>query len=240
MPSGGLVLKIAFLGWGSLVWNPKNLEINGKWEKDGPFLPIEFARVSNGERLTLVLYSGAAQVPALWAMANSNKLKDAVRNLACRECTPTDNIGFIRTDGKKESKSNQRDLEPKITEWSKQKGLDAVVWTDLTSNFKEKLKIDFNPKNAVDYLKKRKGQAYQNAQQYIRNAPKQIDTEARREIEKELSWTCIDYDFRKLPWFELRKNFEEEKRVVKKARDDSYWIVVPREPAAFGHLLVIS
>jgi diadenosine tetraphosphate (Ap4A) HIT family hydrolase len=27
---------------------------------------------------------------------------------------------------------------------------------------------------------------------------------------------------------------------VKKAADDSYWIVVPQEPAVFGHLLVIS
>ena len=46
-------MKIAVLGWGSLIWDPKELDANNEWNNDGPFLPIEFARISNNGRLTL-------------------------------------------------------------------------------------------------------------------------------------------------------------------------------------------
>ena len=50
-------MKIAILGWGSLVWNPRNLSIiNSAWHPDGVLLPIEFARISRDGRLTLVRY----------------------------------------------------------------------------------------------------------------------------------------------------------------------------------------
>lgn len=233
-------MKIGFLGWGSLVWNPRELQVEGPWEKNGPLLPVEFARISQGERLTLVLYRGARQVPTLWAMASFEKLESAIRNLACREDTWSKNIGFIRTDDKSENRCRLEELEAKILIWAREKHLDAVVWTDLPSNFKEKIGIDFNPKNAVKYLKNLKNQARLDAEAYVRNAPEQINTETRKEIEKELAWTCTDDDYRKRQWSGLRKNLEDEKRIVKKAADDSYWIVVPQVPATFGHLLVIS
>ena len=50
-------MKIAILGWGSLLWQPKDLQFDKEigWSKNGPMLPIEFARISKDGRLTLVI-----------------------------------------------------------------------------------------------------------------------------------------------------------------------------------------
>jgi hypothetical protein len=52
-------MRIAILGWGSLINEPRDLPITGEWQKDGPMLWIEFSRISKrGARagcLTLVI-----------------------------------------------------------------------------------------------------------------------------------------------------------------------------------------
>ena len=45
--------KIAVLAWGSLVPEPRDLK--AEFEPNGPLLPIEFCRVSDDGRLTLVI-----------------------------------------------------------------------------------------------------------------------------------------------------------------------------------------
>lgn len=59
-------MRIACIGWGSLVWSPGILRCEGEWHLNGPLLPLEFARTSKDGRLTLVLMDGAAPVPSLW------------------------------------------------------------------------------------------------------------------------------------------------------------------------------
>ena len=44
----GEVMRIAILGWGSLIWDPRDPCVQGDWQPDGPRLPIKVARTSEG------------------------------------------------------------------------------------------------------------------------------------------------------------------------------------------------
>jgi len=70
-------MKIAYIGWGSLIWKQGSLKLRGTWQSDGPYLPVEFARVSQDGRLTLVLCRGVSPVQTLWAYAEEENLNTA-------------------------------------------------------------------------------------------------------------------------------------------------------------------
>ena len=184
-------MKIAFLGWGSLVWDPKDLRTKGEWQKDGPFLPIEFMRFSSGGRITLVLYPGADDVQSLWTMADFDELDDAIENLRTREITITERIGFVTIP---ECTSRCRAIPgilERIQKWAEEKGLDAVVWTDLQENpkhFKKETGMEMNEGNIIKYLKNLEGEPLEEAKEYIQKTPEQIDTRLRRRFKHELGW----------------------------------------------------
>jgi len=184
-------MKIAFLGWGSLIWDQRGLQITGSWKNDGPSLPIEFARVSKGGRLTLVLYSDASPVSTLWAHALRTDLQQAIENLAKREDTCKNNIGFVSIQSNNYRCNVIPHILPSIKSWAKHKGLDVVVWTDLPSNFKEKTNLEFSEDNVMKYLREFKGQALRNAEEYIRKAPEQIETPIRKKLRQKFGWENI-------------------------------------------------
>ncbi|MGA2768566.1 MAG: hypothetical protein ABSF24_09675 [Candidatus Bathyarchaeia archaeon] len=197
-------MNIAFLGWGSLVWDPRNLRTGGTWRNDGPELPIEFARVSKDGRLTLVICSGARKVKTLWTPADCSTLDEAVRNLACREDTVSENIGFISVPDRRK-KGRLKDSVLRIEAWAKEKGLDAVVWTDLKPKFKEICKTELTSENAIAYLRKLDDNSRKKAEMYVRNTPQQINTKIRESLEKELGWTCTDDNARIQRWSDIRE-----------------------------------
>ncbi len=184
-------MKIACLGWGSLIWNHGELKVpKSKWRKGGPLLPIEFTRISTNECVTLVIDGVAKkEVRVLWAeLKKIDKLEDAICLLAKREGTICNNIHYYcKVNGKFHDEVNEK-IKGKITEWLERKKLDAVVWTGL------------RPKNrnggghllvagVIKHLKGLDPCDKKRAEEYIRKAPKQIDTEYRKEIEAEFGWT---------------------------------------------------
>jgi hypothetical protein len=181
-------MRIVFLGWGSLIWCPGNLKIRGKWHKDGPCLPVEFARISGDGRLTLILYPDADRVQVLWAYAEVNNLDKAVENLQQREGTKRCLIGFYSIKENKNSCQIIPEILNEIRGWTTNKKLDAVIWTNLPSNFEEKRRKEFNGSNVIEYLKSLQSEKQQRAREYIEKTPLQIMTRIRRIIKKELSW----------------------------------------------------
>ena len=186
----------AILGWGSLIWQPKELAYNKTfgWQKDGPILPIEFARISKDGRLTLVITENGTKVPVLYTLSNYHNLEEAVLNLAVREGSGRNSIGSY--DKNKDTFSSKFQFENEIKNWIKNTDFDAVIWTNLCENWNiknEKGDIirQIEPERRIEYLKELKGNTSAIAEEYIRRTPIEINTDFRKEIEKKLNWTFI-------------------------------------------------
>jgi hypothetical protein len=191
-------MKIVMLGWGSLIWNPRDLPISGKWQDDSPVLPIEFSRISDNGRLTLVIDERhGADVPTRYALSPClprcgprrrqarPALGAAVTDLQQREGCPPENIGFL---GVATRRSSPRAAErhpaacERIQAWATEKGFDAVVWTALGRRFKDRINVPFSPAAAVRYLQALSAPQKESALEYIRNAPPDVMTPVRQAV----------------------------------------------------------
>ncbi len=189
-------MKTSILGWGSLIWQPKELEFDKEfgWNEDGPTLQIEFARISKDGRLTLVITENGTKVPVLYALSNHQSVEEAILNLAVREGSGRRSIGSY--DKTKNEFSSKVFFEQNILDWIKDKDIDAVIWTNLGENWdikNEKGEIirKIQPDNRIEYLKDLKGSTSALAEEYIRRTPPQIQTDFRKLIEEELNWKSI-------------------------------------------------
>ena len=185
-------MKIACLGWGSLIWRPENLLIQRQWFQDGPMIPIEFARQSKDGRLTLVITNGAMPVRSLWSIMATNDLEMAKTSLQIREGISDDNknklIGSIRKDTQAQNESL---IATNIRTWMNDVQMEAVIWTDLPPKFNGTIGRIPTLQEAITYLKGLDINIFTHAEQYIRKAPLQIDTTYRREFEKQFKWTYL-------------------------------------------------
>lgn len=178
-------MKIACLGWGSLIWNPGKLLINGNWHKDGPYLPIEYCRQSQNGRLTLVIYPGATSVPTLWAWMQTQKLKDAFESLREREGTVPAGIGTLRVT----DKIGEDPIQQAIHNWMQDHAADAVIWTALKPRFNGVTGVAPTATDALRYLDSLNGIMRSEAENYIRKTPVQVATAYRKLFESSLGWT---------------------------------------------------
>ena len=178
-------MKIACIGWGSLIWDPRNLKIRQKWFEDGPLLPIEFARQSGDKRITLVIEEKSDPIRTLWTVMSVNDIKEAKESLRKREGCSEEKIAVLKST----DEPRNGEIKKNILKWLKYKQLDAVIWTDLPPKFKGENNLSPNEEELIEYLEKLDYKTYKIAEEYIRKAPKQIDTKFRRAIEKEFGWT---------------------------------------------------
>ena len=178
---------IACLGWGSLVWDPQELPIHRQWFADGPFVRVEFARQSGNRRITLVLESSALPVRSLWAVMDTSDVRAAREALRKRERVPEANSSHIGAWSRGE---NAPLLIPDLPQWAASHEVQSVVWTALPSRFDGTERTP-TCEEVVRYLGGLRGTVCDLAKDYIRRAPRQIDTAYRRRIEAELQWTPL-------------------------------------------------
>lgn len=192
MTEAGAIGGIACIGWGSLFWSPGSLHLRGGWREGGPPLPVEFARQSNNKRMTLVICPGRSLLPTRWAMLDVPDIQSARRALAVRGYDRAlviarwieANIGFWeRTTGARHGMEADS-----IPAWASDQGLAGAVWTSLTCKFNGENGVMPSEDEVIDSLRALEGKERVLAEEYVRNAPREIETPYRRRIALELGW----------------------------------------------------
>jgi len=178
-------VRIAVLGWGSLTWQPANdhgdLAAIGTWESDGPTLPIEFARISSDDRLTLIVVPGYATLSnVLWTRSAFADTDDAVANLAQRETgTHPDNIHSV--GGSRRSAADPQ-VSATVEAWlNGQAGLDVAIWTGLGPGRRWGA-AGWGIEQAHHHVAALEGASRERTIEYITRTPRQIDTPVRRAL----------------------------------------------------------
>ena len=185
-------MKIAILGWGSLLWEPgAEFErwIELPWKNDGPRLKVEFSRISRSRKgaLTLVIdeVNGTSSNVA-WCLSKRDRLDDAISDLRSREGTTTANIASVSII---EKPAELASLQNEIIAWATKKKIDAVIWTALKSNFESEKGRPFSVEEALTYLKGLDDIGRARAAEYVRNAPRFVKTNLRSALASDPDFT---------------------------------------------------
>jgi hypothetical protein len=184
----------AVLAWGSLLWDPRDLQTAAKFVANGPLLPIEFCRIAADGRLTLVIdETFGALCKTYSAPSPLENLDAAIENLQVREGMPNARaVGFVEPASGRQSDfamQSHPEVVATIAAWAESGGYDAAIWTALTSNFDEwgKGGEPFSVSAAMQYLETLEGEdraKFAQALAYIRNAPPEVETPVREEVAK--------------------------------------------------------
>jgi hypothetical protein len=174
------MMRIAVLAWGSLVWDPRDLQAAAEFAPNGPLLPVEFCRISADGRLTLAIdETFVAMCTTYSAPSALESLDAAIENLRLREGMPNAReVGFVElASGKQSDIALQRHPEAvaTIAAWATSSGYDSAIWTALASNFDQSDKggEPFSVTAAIGYLEALEGRdatKFARTLAYIRNA----------------------------------------------------------------------
>jgi hypothetical protein len=187
-------VKSAVLAWGSLVWDPRELQIAAKFMADGPLLPVEFCRISKDGRLTLAIdETFGALCKTYSARSLLDSLDAAIENLRVREgMSDAWSVGFVEpaSGGQSElAMQSHPQVVATIGAWVESIGYDAAIWTALKSNFDDwgKAGEPFSVSAAMEYLEtleSEDAEKFARALAYIRNAPPEVETPVREGVAK--------------------------------------------------------
>ncbi len=188
-------MRVGVIGWGSLLWSPRTLAAERPWRRDGPRLPIEFARIAANLRITLVATAGVEPIPTYWVTSRHRTLDDAAENLRVREGpTRREWIHLADRDGHRDMAGGViHDVAGSaVSEWlATRDDLDGVVWTGIPTTGLDASSVDVLTEQVIAYLRSLKGVAARRAREYIERAPPATDTAVRRAVEHRLGWTRI-------------------------------------------------
>ena len=150
-------MPIVILGWGSLIWDPRELPREGVWEVGGPTLPIEFSRVSKDARLTLVVDRAAGvDVVTRFVCSPRTLIEDVIDDLAKREGTPKTRVSFVDLASNRSSADSVASHAPTcatVRAWTEARQFSGAVWTALEANFRNETGLEFSVENAIGYLR---------------------------------------------------------------------------------------
>jgi hypothetical protein len=178
-----MAVKILILGWGSLIWRPDGLKAVGDWCFDGPTLPIEFSRISDNKRLTLVIDEiNGVPVTTRFIRSACATLEDAIENLRVREGAPSaKGIGYVNMADESFSATalkRHKATAYEIAKWGRTRSADAVVWTAVGARWT--LEGSFTVEAAAKYLVNLPEPERAQAHEYVFKAPEEIQTPVRK------------------------------------------------------------
>lgn len=183
MGDGVVPKRYAVLAWGSLLWSPRNLEMDGEWSPSGPTLPIEFCRIATDGRLTLIVDREHGVACRTWACDSPLGLEEAVGNLAAREGCDPERIGWVDRSFEGTRNSRSAFVAAWVARWCAARDLAGALWTDLPSTFEDAIGASFTVETGIDYLASLTGEIRERAFEYVRNAPSSTATPLRRAFE---------------------------------------------------------
>ena len=180
--------RVGFAGVGS----PRSADAAREFAPNGPLLPIEFCRVSGDGRLTLVIDETFGAVCTTYSAPSADEPRRGDREPRIREGTRRAGVGFVElASGRQSDVAMQRHPHAvaTIAAWAQANGYDAAIWTRSASNFASPTRAASRSpsprRSAISKSWKREDAAtFASALAYIRNAPPEVQTPVREEVDK--------------------------------------------------------
>lgn len=147
-------------------------------------LPLEFSRISGGDRLTLVINPDqGVSSPTRVATSQFTRLEDATEDLRKREGTKERFIGYVDSDRDREHAYLDDDSHlDTIHDWVADTDFSTVIWTDLCPKFNGET---FSVEAALEYLEglEENGDPIPAAE-YIIRAPSEVQPPSRSSLQE--------------------------------------------------------